>query len=158
MLTLSQQLQEFNNALLESAAEFSRVAFDSIERFFELQLEIAYTFVVDSAQYTKDLANAKSAREIAALQAAAIRPGFVKSLTYSRIVFELAEEVQSDLSQSLERSAKELSTAVRRAFKHGGAGLTDPDDAIAALRSTLEALHRVNGDFLPASQCMKNLA
>jgi phasin family protein len=120
MLTVTQQVEDFTHASVESAAQFSQVALEGSARLLELQLKTARELLADNEQRAKDMAT-RDIKDWPALQASAARAGIEIGLAYAREAYEIGTATRTELGKLLQKSAQEwqntLSTTLRDAAK-----------------------------------------
>ena len=140
MPTVAHPLSEISNATVETAARLTRISMDSTERVIALQLEFAKASIDQATRTARAVAGAKDVQELFALRARNAESAVEKLMGYSRSLYEVASEAQSELSKLAEERFSTFQQAitdnVEQAAKASPAG---GDIAVAAMKSSLAA-------------------
>jgi phasin family protein len=140
MYQSSEQFIQFGKASLEAAISLANITLQSTERLIELQMKIAKEALDESIKNAKALSDVKNAQELLSLQSTVAQPNLEKAVAYSRSLYEVATETQTQISKVLEeRMSKvngELVAAVDKAVKTAPAG---SETAVAAFKSAIAA-------------------
>jgi phasin family protein len=140
MTNIPQEITEFGEAALTSAAKISKVSLDSAEKLFALQLEFAKATLADATHFAKAIAQAKDPQDLMAFRGKSTESALEKLVGYSRQVYEVASDAQGEIAKlAEERMAhfnQTLAQGVDQASKTAPAG---SDVAVAALKSTMAA-------------------
>jgi len=115
-------------------------AFEGVEKFVELNLQVARAAIGEAAENAKAVMSAKDAQEFIALQAALLQPAAEKAAAYSRHVYDIAAATGADIgkvaeAQAADAQAKFLSV-VDSAVKNAPAG---SENAVALVKSAVAA-------------------
>jgi phasin family protein len=133
-----EHLMQLGKSSIEAALSVANITLQSTERLLDLNLKTAKAALDESLRNAKALTEAKNVQELVALQSSAAQPGIDKALAYSRGVYEVASQAQSELAKLVEaRRAQvneELIAALDRAAKTAPAG---SEPAFAAFKSAL---------------------
>ncbi|HET7765819.1 MAG TPA: phasin family protein [Burkholderiales bacterium] len=148
MYLTPEQITSANKAGLETVLGFAGSQFAAFERLSVLNFNAAKAAFEEGLGRTKALLNAKDAQEYFALNTAASQPALEKAVAYSRGVYEVAAQSQSELVKFLEaRSAefsKNLVGILDKVSKSAPAG---SDVAVAAVKSALAAASTAYDSF-----------
>jgi len=140
MPTVANPLSEISNATVETAARLTRISMDSTERVIALQLDFAKTSLEQATKTARAVAGAKDVQELFALRARNAESAVEKLMGYSRSLYEVAAEAQSEFSKLAEERMASfqnvISESVEQAAKATPAG---GDVAVAAMKSSLAA-------------------
>lgn len=140
MINPAEQISDLNQTSIETALRFAKISLDSAERLVRLQLDAAKEALEENAKNAKTLSGVKDVQDVVALRSKLAESSVEKALSYSRSVYEVASQTQSELSQLLEEGLssfnKSVVTSVDKASKNAPAG---SDVAVAALKSTVAA-------------------
>ena len=133
------QFMQLGKSSIEAALSLANITLQGAERLVGLQLKTAKEALDEGMRNAKALSDVKSMQDLIALQSSA-QPGIEKALAYSRSVYEVASETQSQINKVLEdRMAKvsgEFVAAVDKAVKNAPAG---SESALAAFKSAVAA-------------------
>lgn len=140
MSNAQQQFADFTTEQIEIGMRFARISLDSAERMIKLQMETAKSALEDNAKATKALAGIKDIQGALALRQQLSESSLDSAVSYSRSVYELASQAQSEFSQLLEERStafnKNVVSGLDRFVKSAPAGA---DVAVAAVKSTVQA-------------------
>lgn len=138
--TAQQQISEIATDQVEIALRFARISLDSMERIVKLQLESAKTGLEDSAKLAKAATSVKDLQDASGLRQKATESFVEGALAFSRSLYEIATQAQSELSLLAEERAiafnKNIVSNMDKLVKSAPAGA---DVAVAAVKSTVQA-------------------
>lgn len=136
----NEQFPELNKNSLDNALRFAEITMDSAERLVKLQLEAAKQMIEENAENAKSLSIAKDFQDVVTLRAKLAEVGVEKALGYSRNVYDVASQTQTELAKLFEESlsayTKDLVGAIEKTSQCAPVG---SDLAVAALKSTVAA-------------------
>src|SRR5574341_226989 len=112
MYATPEKLIALNKANVETALSVANIYIDGTERLIEVQLTAAKAAVADAAKNAKIIANAKDAQGLTGLQSELVAPSIDKLVGYSRSVYEIAAQTQSELAQVVEERVSEFNKTV----------------------------------------------
>lgn len=140
MYVTPEQIVAANKAGVETLIGLANTQFAALERLSALNFNVAKSAFEESVGYTKSLLAAKDPQEFASLSATAAQPALEKAIAYTRGVYEIATQTQTEMSKLAEAQAGELNKNVvgylDKVSKNAPAG---SDVAIAAVKSALAA-------------------
>jgi phasin family protein len=140
MYVTPEQIAAANKAGVETLIGLANTQFAALERLSALNFNVAKSAFEESVNYTKSLLGAKDAQEFASLSATAAQPVLEKAIAYSRSVYDIATQTQSEMSKFAEAQAGEFNKNMvgylDKVSKNAPAG---SDVAIAAVKSALAA-------------------
>lgn len=140
MTTAQQQFSAFATEQIEVGMRFARISLDSTERLFKLQVETAKNSLEDSAKSAKAIAGIKDLQGALALRQQISESSISSAMNYSRSLYELASQAQSEFSQLIEERTtafnKNAVSGLESFVKSAPAG---SDMAVAAVKSTVQA-------------------
>src|SRR5262249_26024961 len=143
-----EQIANANKAGVETLLGFAGSQFASFERLAVLNFNAAKATFEEGLGRAKALINAKDAQEYFALNTAASQPALERAIAYSRSVYEVAAQSQSELVNSRGGRAGENNKtrvgALERFQKSPPAG---SDVAVAAVKSALAAASTAYDNF-----------
>jgi len=143
-----EQIASANKVGFETILGFAGSQFAAFERLAVLNFNASKAAFEESLGRAKALLNAKDAQEIFSLNAAASQPALEKAIAYSRNVYEVASQSQSELIKFLEARAadfnKNLVGVLEKVSKSAPAG---SEVAVAAVKSALAAASNAYDNF-----------
>jgi phasin family protein len=153
MPTVANPLSEISSATVDAAARLTRISMDSAERVIALQLDFAKTSLEQAAKAARAAAGAKDVQELVQLRTRTAETALEKLMGYSRSLYEVASEAQSELSKLAEERMSSfqqtMSESVNQAAKAAPAG---SDVAVAAMKSSLAATTAAFDSFTKAAK------
>ncbi len=140
MYVTPDQVVATNKAGVEALIGLAHTQFAAFERLSALTFNATKSAFEDSVAHTKALMNAKDAQEFMNVSAAGAQPALEKVIAYSRNVYDVATQSQSEVTKMVESQAGEMNKSVvsmlDKAAKNAPGG---SDVAIAAVKSALAA-------------------
>jgi len=159
MNKLPTQFAEANKASVEAMLTVANTVFASAERLAALNLNTARTLLEDSVANTKALLSAKNVQELASMQATLAQPSLEKAVAYSRSVYEIATQTQSELAKVSEAQIAEmkatLADTLDQALKNSPAG---SEVAVAAVKSAIAAANAAYDNMTKAAKQVTDMA
>jgi len=155
-VTTATPFAELGRTAADSAARAARISMDSAERAFTIQLEYAKGAIQQATLNARAVSQVKDVQELFTLRTRIAENAFENLVGYSRSLYEVASEAQSEYSRLAEermaRFQAAISEGVDQAARSAPAG---SDVAIAAIKSQLAATTAAFDTFTKAA---KNLA
>ncbi|HXN15876.1 MAG TPA: phasin family protein [Usitatibacter sp.] len=140
MPTAVNPLSEISRVAVDTAARLARISMDSTERVMALQLDYAKSALDQATRTAKAVAGAKDVQEFLSMRTRTAESAVDKLIGYSRNLYEVASEAQSELSKLAEERMttfqQVVTESVEQAAKAAPAG---SDFAVAAMKSSLAA-------------------
>ncbi len=159
MNKLPAQFAEANKAGIEAMLTIANTVFASAERLTALNLNTARTMLEDGVANTKALMSAKDMQELASMQATIAQPSVEKAVAYSRSVYEIATQTQSELAKVSEAQMAEMKSAMfnmlDQSLKNAPAG---SDAAVAAVKSAMAAASAAYDSMTKAAKQVTEIA
>jgi phasin family protein len=147
---------EMSRAGFDAAARLSRISVDNAERVISLQLQYAKGTIEQASATAKAASGAKDVQELLEVRTRSAENAVEWLMNYSRSVYEVASETQSELSKLAEERMtsfqKAVTESVEQAAKSSPGG---SDAAVAAIKSSLAATTAAFDTFTKAA---KNVA
>lgn len=112
MYVTPEQIAATNKAGVEALIGFANSQFAAFERWSALNMNATRAAFEDSMNHAKALLGAKDVQEFINVNAAAAQPALEKAIAYSRSVYEVAAQSQTELTKALEAQASELNKNV----------------------------------------------
>lgn len=135
-----EQLAAAQKANAEVLLALVRTAFNGVERLTALNIAASRDFFNNSVANTQQILGAKDANEAAKLNNELAKPNLDKWMEYSRSVYDLAAQIQKELTTVVEAQyssfTKNASSAVEKASATAPVG---GDVFAAAMKSMLDA-------------------
>lgn len=139
-MSTASPITELSRAALESAARATRISMDGAERAIAVQLEYTKGAFAQAALTARAVAKARDVQELLSLRTRIAENAVENLMGYSRSLYEVASEAQSEYSRLAEermaRFQQAISETVEQAARSAPAG---GDVAVAAIRSQLAA-------------------
>lgn len=140
MYVTPDQVVATNKAGVEALIGLAHTQFAAFERLSALTFNATKSAFEDSVAHTKALMNAKDVQEFINVNAAVAQPALEKVIAYSRNVYDVTTQSQSEVTKMVESQAGEMNKSVAslldKAAKNAPGG---SDVAIAAVKSALAA-------------------
>lgn len=159
MYTTPEQFSSANKANVESMLSMANTAFASAERIAALNLNTARTLLEDAVANAKSLLGAKDVQELMSLQTSLTQPTLDKAVSYSRNLYEIAQQTQEEFGKIFEsqfaEANKNVSTALDKAAKNAPAG---SDVAVAAVKSAIAAANSAYDTMTKAAKQVAEIA
>jgi len=148
MYVTPEQIQETNKANVEAMLAAANAQFAVLEKLASLNATAIKAAFEDTVSNARALAGAKDVQELMSLQSALAQPALEKAIAYSKSVYEVTTEANSELSKVAEKRAAEWNenfvSMLDKATKNAPAG---SDVAVAAVKSMLAATNSVYDNF-----------
>jgi phasin family protein len=129
---------EFSSAAVEAAARITRISMDSAERTMAIQLDYAKGAVKQATITARALSQVKDVNELATMRARIAENALENAMGYSRSLYEVASDAQSELGKLAEERMsvfqQTVAESVDQAAKSAPAG---GDLVAAAFKSSL---------------------
>ena len=140
MYVTPEQIQAANKANVETFLAVANAQFAAFEKLANIQAGAVKSAFEDSIANTRALLSAKYMQEFVSLQNAFAQPAIEKAIAYSKSVYEIATEANSEFSKVAERRVAEWNEnfvgLLDKVSKNAPAG---SDVAVAAVKSMLAA-------------------
>jgi len=133
-------LSQFAAASLEAAARITRISMDSAERTIAIQLEYAKGAVKQATLTAQAYAQVKDVNQLVGLRARIAENALENTMGYSRSLYEVASEAQTEFSRLAEERMAKYQNAVIDAVDQASKSAPGSGDvAVAAVKSTMAA-------------------
>jgi phasin family protein len=140
MYVTPDQIVATNKATVEAFINLAHTQFAAFERLSALTFNVTKSAFEDGVAHTKAVLNAKDVQELMNLNSAVAQPALEKAIAYSRNVYDVAAQSQSEVTKLVETQAGELNKSMvsllDKVSKNAPAG---SDVAVAAVKSALAA-------------------
>jgi phasin family protein len=108
-----EQVAAAQKANLETLFGLTTKAFEGMEKLVELNMQVVKTTLAENVEHAKRTLTARDAQELVALQVSLIQPVAEKAVAYSRHVYEIAADTQSEFTRVAEAQLAESSRNVQ---------------------------------------------
>lgn len=158
-MTQANPLSEIGRAAAEATARATRISMTSAERAINVQIEYAKGAVKQAAINARAATQVKDVQELLALRARIAENAIENLMGYSRSLYEVASDAQSEYSRLAEermarfqKAVTETVDQVARSAPGGG------DVASAAIKSQLAATTAAFDSFTKAARSLASYA
>ena len=159
MINANEHFAEFNKVNVANATKFAALSIENAEKLFKLNLNAARIALQQSVEGAQAAASVKDVQELMAIRTKFAESGVQTALSYSRTLYDLASEAQSEYSSMAEELwanyTKGVAAFVDKASKSAPAG---SDAAVNAFKSTFAASTAAFDQFQKATKQVVNLA
>ncbi|MDF3833153.1 TIGR01841 family phasin PhaP1 [Cupriavidus basilensis] len=135
-----EQFAAAQKANLETLFGLTTKAFEGVEKLVELNLQVVKATFAENVDNAKKALSAKDAQELLAIQASLVQPIAEKALAYSRHVYEITSETQSEFTKVAEAqladNSKKVQALVENLAKNAPAG---SESTVAIVKSAISA-------------------
>jgi phasin family protein len=154
-----EQFMQFGKSSLEAALSLANITLQSTERLIGLQLNTVKEALDESITRAKALSEVKNVQELMSLQSGTAQPNLEKVLAYSRSVYEVAADAQTQINKVMEerigKMTGEVMAAVDKAVQTAPAG---SEAAVAAFKSAVTAANTAYDTLSKVSREAADLA
>ncbi len=159
MYVTPEQITAANKTNVETALSIAATQFSAMEKLVGLQTAMLKSIFEDSMNNARTLAGAKDVQEFVTIQQTLAQPAVEKCVSYSKSVYAIAVETNTELSKFAEAKASELNqnfvTLLDKASKNAPAG---SDVGVAAVKSMLSAANSAYDTFSKAAKQATEMA
>lgn len=122
----TQDIAGFSQAQIEKSIRLSGIVLSGVERFVNLNLDVARDLLSDNASAAKAFSEVKDVPSLIALQQKLSQPAVDKALSVAKSVYEAGSSTQAELTQVVEENVvefnKTLAATLDKALKSAPAG------------------------------------
>ena len=148
MYVTPEQIQAATKANVEAILSLASSQFAAIEKFASLNANAVKAAFEDSLANARALAAAKDVQELVNLQSTFAQPTIEKAIAYSKSVYEVATQTNSEFTKAAERRVNELNenfvSLLDKAAKNAPAG---SDVAVSAVKQMIAAANSAYDNF-----------
>src|SRR5437879_10264985 len=159
MYVTPEQIQAAQKANVESLLAVANAQFAAFEKLANISAGAVKSAFEDSIANTRALLGAKDVQEFVTLQSSFAQPAIEKAIAYSKSVYEVATEANSEFSRVAERRVAESNenfvTLLDKVSKNAPAG---SDVAVAAVKSMLAAANSAYDNLTKAAKRATEIA
>jgi phasin family protein len=158
MLT-QEQIAAAHKANLETFFGLTNKAFEGVEKLVELNLQVVKATLAENVEHAKKTLAAKDAQERLTAQAGLLQPAAEKALAYSRHLYEIFSDTQTEFGKVAEsqiaENSRKLAALVDNVSKNAPAG---SESAVALVKSALSAANNAYDSVQKATKQAVELA
>ena len=144
---------ELGRAGLDTASRLSQISMDSVERVLSLQLQYAKGTLEQATATARAASGAKDVQELLGVRTRSAENAVEWLMNYSRSVYEVASETQTELSRLAEERMSSFQRAVTESVEQATkASPAGSDVAVAAMKSSLAATTAAFDSFTKAAK------
>jgi phasin family protein len=141
IMTLTpEQIAAANKANLETLLNLTNKAFEGVEKLVELNMAVAKTAMTENVQNAKQALSVRDAQQLIAMQAGMVQPLAEKIMSYSRHLYNIANETQTTFTSvaesQLKKSSGNMNGMVEELSKNAPAG---SEATIQAIKQAMAA-------------------
>ena len=155
MTPVANPLSEIGRTAVEAAAKATRISMDGAERTIAIQLDFAKGVLKQATLNARAVAQVKDVQELLALRTRVAENTLANLMGYSRGLYEVASDAQSEYSRLAEERMgafqQAMSETMDQAAKSAPAG---SDVAVTAIKSQLAATTAAFDSFTKAARHM----
>jgi phasin family protein len=153
MATVANPLSGITAAAMDAATRLTRISMDSAERTIAVQLEYAKGAIKQATLNAKAVSGAKDVQDLLSLRSRIAENALENLMGYSRSLYDVGAEVQSQLSKLAEDRMSAFQQAVTESVEQAAkAAPAGGDVAVAAMRSSLAATTAAFDSFSKAAK------
>jgi len=159
MYVTPEQIQATTKANVEAILSLASTQFAAIEKFASLNANAVKSAFEDTIANARALAGAKDTQEFVNLQSTFAQPAFEKAIAYSKSVYEVATQTNTEFSKVAERRVAEWNenfvSLLDKAAKNAPAG---SDVAVSAVKQMLAAANTAYDNFTKVAKQATEIA
>ena len=159
MYNATEQFAELNKANVAQVTKFAALAIENTEKLVKLNLSLAKAAIAQSVEGAEAAATVKDVQELLALRSKYNEANMQNALGYSRNVYEIAQQAQSQYKVMAEEAwagyTKNVAAWMEKATQGTPGG---SDVAVNILKSTIAASTAAFDQFQKATNQVVNLA
>ena len=106
MTLTPEQIAAANKANLETLLNLTNKAFEGVEKLVELNMAVAKTAMTENVQNAKQALSVRDAQQLMAMQAGMVQRLAEKIMSYSRHLYNIANETQTTFTSVAESQLK----------------------------------------------------
>ena len=148
MYVTPEQIQTANKSNVEALLALANAQFSAIEKLANISAGAVKSAFEDSIANTRALLGAKDVQEFVTLQNSFAQPAIEKAIAYSKSVYEVATQTNTEFTKATERRVSEWNenfvTLLDKAAKNAPAG---SDVAVSAVKQMIAAANSAYDNF-----------
>lgn len=153
MPAFPEKFADVNKAAVDAALGYSTIVLDSAEKLLDLNMKVARSLLADNAKSARALVEAKDAQEFASLQQSLTQPAVEKAIAYSRALYELSAETQSEMQKFVEAHVAEAKKSASDVMENLVKSAPIGSEAVqAAVKSAMAAANNAYENITKAAK------
>ena len=148
MYVTPEQIQATTKANVDALLSLATSQFAAIEKLASLNANAVKAAFEDSVANARALAGAKDVQELVSLQSTFAQPAIEKAIAYSKSLYEVATQSNTEFTKATERRVSEWNenfvTMLDKAVKNAPAG---SDVAVSAVKQMIAAANSAYDNF-----------
>lgn len=153
MPAFPEKFADDNKTAVDAALGYSTIVLDSAEKLLDLNMKVARSLLADNAKSARALVEAKDAQEFASLQQSLTQPAVEKAIAYSRALYELSAETQSEMQKFVETHVAEAKKSASDVMENLVKSAPIGSEAVqAAVRSAMAAANNAYENITKAAK------
>ncbi len=153
MPAFPEKFADVNKTAVDAALGYSTIVLDSAEKLLDLNMKVARSLLADNAKSARALVEAKDAQEFASLQQSLTQPAVEKAIAYSRALYELSAETQSEMQKFVEAHVAEAKKSASDVMENLVKSAPIGSEAVqAAVRSAMAAANNAYENITKAAK------
>jgi phasin family protein len=153
MFNLNEQFAASSKETVDTAMRFTQLALESTERLMKLQLDTVRNTLEENAKTIKAVAAVKDINELSAMRGKAAETLVERATAYSREVYEVASQAQTQMAKLAEETLttynEKVMSNIDSALKNAPAGA---DAAVNAFKSSMAVASEAVETFTKAAK------
>lgn len=152
-------LSEIGLAAAEAAGRATQISMDSVERALAVQLAYAHCVLKRGAANAHAATQTRDAQELVALRSGMAEAALEGLIGYSRSLYEVASETQSEYSRLAEERMAHFQRAIAQTVDQAAKSVPGGSDVVvAAIKSQLAATTAAFDSFTKAARNLASYA
>lgn len=155
MMTTPEQFIQFNKTAIESMQAAAQSSVEGLERLTELNIQAARASIDEATQMIKGMLSSRDPKDLAELANANGQPAAEKFVSYSKQVYDIAAETNTEIAKVFEKQMaefnKQMYAAIDTVAKNAPAG---SEGAVAFMK---QAVSNANSAFDQVSKATKQV-
>ena len=152
--TVASPIAEIASRTVDSAARLTRISMDSAERTVAVQLEYAKGAIAQATLNARAVSQARDVQELMSLRTQIAENAVENLMGYSRSLYEVASEAQSEFGKFAEAGMTFFQQAVTESVDLAAKSAPAGSVAVAAIKSSLAATTAAFDSFTKAAKNM----
>ena len=158
-MTTTNPFAQISQAGFDAAARLTRISLDSAERTLAIQLEYAKGAVTQATLTARAVSQAQDVEQLLKLRSRIAENAVENMVGYSRSLYEVASDAQSELSKLAEERLATYQSAVIEAVDQASKSAPGTGDAaVAAVKSSMAAATAVFDNMNKAARQVASYA
>jgi phasin family protein len=158
-MTTANPFAEISRSSFEAASRLTRISLDSAERMLAIQLEYAKGAVTQATLTARAVSQVQDVEQLMKVRSRLAENGLENLVGYSRSLYEVASDAQSELSKLAEERLATYQTAVIEAVDQASKSAPGASDAaVTAVKSGMAAATAAFDSFNKAARQVASYA